>query len=396
MGNGMKILLGLLFAFFLFLIFTTGNQDKKVNWDQTYLRKDKIPYGTYVVFNELSVLFPDTKIKTVNVPPYSFLKSSDRKGTYLMINNKISLGKEEFEQMKEFVARGNNVFISSTEIIPDSADFASSFLFQENFNLSRFVKLTNKVFGNKLYTFKRDFSPTSFNKIDTLNTTVLGELLYNDDSLKTMSKGINFVKYKYGKGDFYFHTFPEAFTNYFVLDSLNSDYTAGLLSYLGNQETIYWDAYYKAGRQKISSPLHYIFNNPSLKWAYYFLIIGVLVFVFIKGKRKQKAIPVVKPEKNMSLDFAGTIANMYLTNTNHKKIAEMMINFFMENIRTEYLLDTQIIDSKFISDLAFKTGKTEQEVSKIFKIFKELQTKSAVTKEELTDLEIIIESFKNN
>ncbi len=394
MSRGMKILLGLLFVFFLFLIFSNNSKEKKVNWHQTYVRKHKIPYGTYIFFNELSYFFPNSKIKIVNSPPYTFLKSNEQKGTYLLINKNISFGKEELEQMKEFVSRGNTVFISSGYFKFDSLGFSSSYTTETNFNASKYVKLTNKNFGEKLYTFNRKFAPISFDKIDTLNSTVLGEILYKD-SLKILKKGMNFVKYKYGEGNFYFHTFPEAFTNYFVLDSINSEYTAGLMSYLDNPGTIYWDAYYKAGRKRISSPLHYIFNNESLKWAYYFLILGTLIFIIFKGKRKQKIIPVKKPEKNMSLEFAGTLTDLFLENSDHKKIAVMMINFFKENIRANYLLDTQVIDSKFVSDLAAKTNKTEEEISKTFKIFEEIQSKSVVTKEELTDLEKIIESFKN-
>ncbi len=395
MGKGAKILAGLIFVFFVFLIFTNNDRVKKINWKESYYRKHKIPYGTYVAFEELPTLFPNSKIKVVNSSPYSFLKSNSQNGTYLLINTNIHFGKEELEQMKKFVSVGNTIFVSSRNINFDSLGFSTTYLLQPGFNTSKYVKLTNKNFGENEYSFSRIFTPTHFDKIDTLNTVALGEIEYKD-STTVKKKGINFVKFRYGKGNFYLHTFPEAFTNIFVLDSLNNEYTAGILSYLGDPQTIFWDAYYKEGRERISSPLHYVFNDDSLMWAYYFLIAGVLIFIIFMGKRKQKIIRVIEPERNMSLEFTATIANMYLDTSNHKKIAEFMIKFFKENIRSKYLLDTEVIDETFISDLAAKTGKKEEEILKTFKIFDKINSKSIVTKEELKDLEIIIESFKNN
>ncbi len=395
MSRGLKILLGLMFIFLLFLIFSDDQGVKKVNWKQSYLRKHKIPYGTYITFNELSSFFPKARIKTINISPYSFLKSSDKNGTYILINKSINIGKEELEQMKDFVERGNNIFISSHDFNLDSLGFHTANMLLAGFNASKYLKLTNKGFGEKEYSFNRPFMPMIFHKIDTANSTVLG-IIEVENKLDTTKEAINFVKLKYGDGYFYLHTFPEAFTNNFILDSINSEYTAGLLTYLGSPKTIFWDAHYKVGRERISSPLHFVFNNKSLKWAYYFLIFGTLIFIIFRGKRKQKIIPIVKPEKNTSLEFARTIANMYLATSNHKKIADLMINFFNENIRTKYLLDTQNIDDKFITDLAAKTNKTEEEITKTFKIFDRLKAKTTVTKEELVDLEKIIESYKNN
>ncbi len=395
MSRGVKILLWIVFFFLLFLIFSKNKSVKKVIWKQSYLRKHKIPYGTYITFNEFSSFFPEAIIKAINISPYSFLKSSDKNGTYILINKSINIGKEELEQMKDFVERGNSIFISSHDFNLDSLGFRTANMLFAGFNTSKHLKLTNKSFGDKEYSFNRPFMPMIFQKIDTANSTVLGIIEVKSKS-DTTKEGINFVKLKYGNGYFYLHTFPEAFTNNFVLDSINSEYTAGLLTYLGSPKAIFWDAYYKEGRERISSPMHFVFNNKSLKWAYYFLIFGTLIFIIFRGKRKQKIIPIVKPEKNKSLEFSRTIANMYLATSDHKKIADLMIIFFNENIRTKYLLDTQNIDSKFISDLAAKTNKTEEEITKTFKIFDRLKAKSTITKEELVDLEKIIESYKNS
>ena len=394
MGREGKILI-LLLVIVIGIIMASGNSGKKkIDWRKTYLRKDKIPYGTYVIYNELENLFPNSKIKTVNMSPYMFLHKNDKNGSYIFINDEINSGKEEWNKLKEFVERGNSVFISNNDFIMDSLGFRTHFITSGFAYSDPVVSLVNPVFKDKKYVVKKNRFLKVFEKIDTLNTTVLGELSYISDSGKVVKKGANFVKFDYGKGHFYFHTTPVTFTNYFILDSINSEYTAGVLSYLESPGILYWDGYYKNGKQRIQSPLHYIFNNSSLRWAYYMLLLGVLIFIIFEGRRKQRSIKVLKPNRNMTLQFTRTIANMYYENSNHKKIADMKIDFLMEFIRSKFLLDTQNQDDVFIRNLALKSHSSESEIKKMINVFDKIKSKSVVTKEELADLEKIIENFK--
>ncbi len=47
---------------------------KPINWEKTFSNKDKIPYGTYVLYTTLNELFPDQEITVSRIPAYNFLQ----------------------------------------------------------------------------------------------------------------------------------------------------------------------------------------------------------------------------------------------------------------------------------------------------------------------------------
>src|SRR5699024_6516020 len=54
-----------------------AGQKEPVNWRKTYNPKDKIPFGTYVVRQELQHLFPENEdLEEVNRSLYSFFTDS--------------------------------------------------------------------------------------------------------------------------------------------------------------------------------------------------------------------------------------------------------------------------------------------------------------------------------
>jgi hypothetical protein len=52
------------------------------------------------------------------------------------------------------------------------------------------------------------------------------------------------------------------------------------------------------------SPMRFILNNPPLRYAWYLLLLGLLIFVLFNAKRKQRIVPVIEPLKNTSLDLS--------------------------------------------------------------------------------------------
>lgn len=156
---------------------------------------------------------------------------------------------------------------------------ATSFFKEESF-----YKLLNKNLDTTEYMFDRKNSKIVFSEIDTLKTTVLGKLIIkNYDSIEG-AEGVNFIKYKHGKGQFYFHTFPLAFTNYSMLKDANHQYISSVLSYIDESKLIFYDGYYKTGKTKITSPMHYVLSSDNLRWAYYTALVGVLFLLFLKEK----------------------------------------------------------------------------------------------------------------
>lgn len=393
MDKQTKIYIGAFLVLIFGFIYLKSTEKKPVNWFPSYVSKHKIPYGTFVLRKEMPNLFPN-KIEEVHIPPYIYLEDSTRVGTYFFVDEALNFGDSEFLRLLKFVERGNDVFISTHGIQIDTLNFKTERLVSKNLDEKVIFKFKNKVFKGKEYTFDRPFVNHVFTKIDTLNTTVLGITGYVNTKGERTEEGVNFVKFSYGKGHFYFHTFPEVFTNYNILKSPNQQHAANVLSYLSEDIPILWDTYYKTGKTKITSPIYYLLNSKYLKWAYYITLIGILFFIIFEGKRKQRSIPIILPLKNQTIAFTRTIANMYFEKQEHKNIAEHKISYLLEFIRTKLHIPTTTIDTTFYKYVASRSGNSYESVAKLFQFCEQIHLKNQITSDELVKLNKMIEKFK--
>lgn len=379
---------------FALIIFMEASKKKPINWSPSYATNHKIPYGTYVLTEEFKELFKNTTVTTINRPPYQFLQDTTQNGTYFFVNGTLNFGKEEFNELLKFAARGNDVFMSTNGATIDTLGLATKQLASNTFKEHAYYKLLNTSLDTTAFAFDRKNSNLIFSEIDTLKITVLGKLLLKNSDSVVVGSGANFIKVKHGKGQFYFHTLPLAFTNYALLKDNNHQYVASVLSYIDGSKPIFYDGYYKTGKAKISSPLHYILSSDNLRWAYYMALIGVLFFVLFKGKRTQRIIPIITPLRNQTLAFTRTIANMYYEKSAHKDIAAHKINYFLEYIRTQLHIPTTTINNEFYKHVALRSGNEEADVQKLFKQIENIQKSQAITNTQLIALNTLIEDFK--
>lgn len=389
------IYIGLLVLLMGCMLYLENSKKKPINWFPTYAAKHKLPFGTYILKEQLANLFPNTEVKTIQKSPYLFLKEDKPNGTYLFINNRIDFGDEEFLQLMKFVDKGNDVFISTSVFSVDTLQIDSERLVTDNFSENVIFKQKNKAFKSKEYSFDRFFDNYVFTEIDTLNTTVLGITAYVNNVNERTEEGVNFIKLKYGDGHFFLHTFPQVFTNYNILNGANHQHAANILSFLDEEKPILCDAYYKTGKSKIASPMYYLLSNKHLKWAYYMALIGILLFVLFEGKRKQRSIPIVTPLKNQTLVFTRTISNMYFEKQEHKNIAEHKISYLLEFIRTKLHIPTTTIDNTFYNYVSARSGYDIEKVKKLFAYCEEIHVRNEITENQLITLNNMIENFKN-
>lgn len=396
MSKRLKIYYLLTFVALTWILVANVTRKKPINWMPSFVAEHKLPYGTYVLREELSELFPNTEVKDIQLSPYMKLKDPSVSGTYLFLNDEVNFGEEEFDLLLEFVARGNDVFISTEGANVDTLNLKTRTVTSRGFFRSLELKISNPNLDTIPREFNDKVSKLGFTKIDTLNTEVLGtiRLLTSDNSVDR--EEVNFIRRKHGKGNFYFHLFPFAFTNFNMLKDDRHRYVASALSYIDADKPILWDAYYKSGKSKITSPMYYVLNSPSLKWAYYVALIGIVFFIFFQGKRVQRIIPVITPLRNQTLAFSRTLAGMYYEKKDHKGISKQVITYFMDYIRTHLNMSTVSIDESFISDLAARSGNSLEDVQHLFQLIKELEAKNYVSKEDLQKLNTAIDEFKSH
>ncbi|GAB3987392.1 hypothetical protein GCM10028807_07420 [Spirosoma daeguense] len=365
---------------------------KPINWSPTYQNDDKIPFGTQALFELLPDVMQQAPIQTTRLPIYNFLSETKltTPSNYVFICQEFNAEAPDLKKLLPYVLRGNNVFISAYDL-PDSLGIALGFKTDLQEPTKADTTLRQYFVNPQLrkasgYNFRHDDGRNFLVIKKPERITVLG---------RNARKEPIFIRIQYGKGQFFIHNLPLAFTNYYVLDNKTSDYAFKALSYLPALPT-YWDEYQKQGRfdEDQQSIFRYIRSQPALNWAYYLIIFGLILYAIFAGKRTQRIIPVVEPPNNMSLDFVKTVGRMYFHQGNHDNLARKKIHYFLADLRERYNLNTNVLDKEFTETLAHKSGVSLDEASDLIRLLRNAQKSISLSEFDLLTLNRAIEKFK--
>ena len=98
-------------------------EPEEIDWTKSFAKKDKIPYGGYIIYDISNELFPNQEVVLKELPIYNILKDNYYFNTnYVFINSYFSPDRLDTEYLLRYVADGNNVFISAFGIYGDLAD----------------------------------------------------------------------------------------------------------------------------------------------------------------------------------------------------------------------------------------------------------------------------------
>lgn len=368
MDKKLKIYIALLVLMIVSIIVIDVNRPVPINWSPTYDTNDKIPFGLYVLDQELPTLLKDQKINKVATTPYeyfeplydydSLVKNYKVKGTFLAIAEYAEMDDASVTELFYFAKHGNTIFLSMKSFpkaILDSLKIKYNADFE--FKKKSYNWIANKKLGTEKYNIEEGLGNNYFSKIDTLQTTILG--YQSGDSTR-----VNFIKVPYKSGNFILHTQPAAFTNFHLLKNDHAEYAEKVLSYLPKGD-VFWYLKNQNGEKISDGPLRYLFSQPALRSGWLLFLIGMLVFMIFNAKRRQRVVPIVQPLSNTTIDFAKTIGNLYFQEGDHGNLIDKKIIYFLEKIRQDYLLDTSVLDDIFIKKLQAKSGKNSFDIQNL-------------------------------
>ncbi len=381
-----KHILFLLASFLVLLIFELMSP-KKIDWSLSFERSDKIPFGTYVLYDLLPNIFSKNEITLNEKSLYERFNKSESQDNIIIITKTFSPNKMDLNELLDIVYKGSNAFISANEIYGKFADtlkLSLDFFFRKSIIEAdtNILNYTNsKIKTDSGYIYYKALNSYYISKFDTTNSLVLG---FSKDSL------VNFIKISHGRGHFFINTNPLAFTNYNLLLRNNYEYVSKSLSFLPNRNTI-WDEYYKPNKKISRTPLRYILSNKALKYAYYLLIVGIFIYIIFESKRKQKIIPVINAPKNTSLEFINTISRLYYSKGNHRDIAIKKFKYFIDFLNSKYFISDY--NKEDINKIAEKTGVNSVLINDIFTRYNNIVECKNISSDQLIKFNDKIEKF---
>jgi hypothetical protein len=395
------LLFGVAVALLIFLAAQSAN--KQYDWAPFFTAEERQPHGCFILHDYMNDLF-DGKVKTVRRTINDQFRRNEitSASNYIIINDVFNPTRDDVDQLCQFASEGGSVFISANAfgLLSDTLNIWVSDAPQNDLiiNYNNSVEDIEKQKGDTLkginfanpqlraekeYAFDREQHQYVFRRVDTANTTALGYDAF---------KNLNFIRIKYGQGEFLLHTIPNAFTNYYMSAPITADYAFKVISHLPVQQT-WWDEHYKAGLRENRDSRRYMLAQPALRLSYLVLIAGGILLLLFGGKRRQRPVPVLPPVVNTTLAFVETIGALYYRESNHQDIIAKKINYFLTTIRERFYVQTQIFDEAFLSRIENLSGVPQHQVHTLFQFIDAQRNQPNISDQALRKLDQLIWDF---
>lgn len=336
----------------------------QTDWYESFDYKDKGAHDLYILHELLSSRPAGLVTITDSL---TLLSDSTRRGNYLFVGKYAHYPERSVTQLLDFVERGNTAFIAARALPEDLAYhlfgdqcFAGEYLSQDE-RFPRFFRdtvtlllpkdtfLQAHLWDYEVYDREANYLEGSLLCDPALDHEILGFVDY---------EYINFVRLGWGAGDFFFNAQPLSLTNYYLADSLRARYAAASLSVLG-EGPIYWDEAsrtpppvtrarnpsrqdpaYDGGRNllKGNPALSYIQQQPALALAWYTLLATALLFILLRGRRRQRIIPLMARRENTSRRFIDTLSRLRRRGQDHAALAQREIDHLRYHLNERFAL----------------------------------------------------------
>lgn len=326
----------------------------------------------------------------------------DSGSLYINISNKYLAGEEDASALLNYVYNGNTAFIAAENI-----DSTLLFRLSTVITSDPWMDIIDGVLFKKT---SISLLPDELSEKDSFSYFYMPFSNYfsASDGDKSRITGYgkngnaNFLVFFWGKGRLYLHCEPKAFSNYFLLTGNNYLYMTQIMQMIEEKPAaIYWDEYYskinfKDNNQNDASAIGALLKQPPLANAFWLLIILLILYILINGKRKQRVVPIIEPIENTSVAFTEAVAGVYMAEKNNKNIADKMISYFNEHIRSRYFLHMYAENNDQVSLLSRKSGVSTEQVKALYEHIQFINNANEVSDTALLTLNQRIQNFYKN
>jgi hypothetical protein len=454
MRNSRLLIALIVLAILATILLLILNQKKSWNWAENYNPTSEEPYGTAVLYRLMKAVRDKQEFIMVKDTTYKELPAdpSSEVDNYIYIGREYFANLEDTRQIFEFVESGNNAYIfcaSPSNYVADSIlklqteeidplEIYEQILEEEGYYgddqlvptpenpeiIRKFYGITDSTIDLRLADSigKRKLEPT-IERMHDFESYKSYWKFYSDNLVTSQGQQVdylghfdeeypNFVSCQYGKGRFYFHSTPLVFTNYYMLNDTSMNYCRSVLNSMGYGK-VFWDEDNRefdfvnnpqADEEEENDPtkpregpMEFILSEPSLRWAWYILLSGSLLYLVFGARRRQKIIPLADNMENTSMEYTEVISQMFMNQSDHKKLVSMKMDLFRAFLRDRFNIKLplrfQDEDHKLYTHISQKCKVPEELVVSIFEQNKYLSSVVVVETAEMLKFHQRLEFF---
>lgn len=369
---------------------------KKTNWKDDFAELSKNPYSLYLAYKSLPLLFPGATVEkqsaSARIKTLGY-RLRNRPGTSLimLVGNSITFNDDEIDSLLSYAEAGHQVMVAVSRI---DAELLTRLNVRKSYNSLKGDDTVQQFYlsepggASKVFSCKYRPGHALHGAFDPRQAGG-----YRFHTLGTNGDGKpDCIVFSVGKGKLFLHATPVVFSNYFLLQQHNRRYLELLFGNIAEPVNhIYFWSF--NARTKSFSDWGVIWNNKATRLALLLALFALGVYIIFEMKRRQRIIPIIAPLENTSVAFVETIGRLYYNKKDHGNLAAKIVQHFLDFVRSNYYLNTNILDEEFTRNLAAKSGRSLAESDTLVRQIKEIQEGHKVDEAYLYALHTQIQDF---
>jgi len=243
------------------LALRSSPKSRKVSLKVSLDKRDKNPYGAFVLHESLKKFFSGAEFKINYEYPgdHKIFGYNPQNQLYVIVQQEFFPQDYEIDDLINYIQRGNSVFISTLNFNNQLSRFIRTNVEKSNYLHDNIIEYYNDsmqvTISTPPFQGQRQFDYPGYRIESFLNrsdSSISGILGYGTNGEP------DFIHLQKGKGHLYVHTSPIAFSNYFLLYDNNIQYFEKIFSlFPAATPVVVWDEYFGRPHAK---------NNNKKQW----------------------------------------------------------------------------------------------------------------------------------
>lgn len=321
------------------------------DWKKTYELKDENPRNISFFMELLDVHVKDS---IYNLKYWSDMDSipNHEEATYLFIGNELGAPTDYYDSIMHYADSGATVYLSFNHL--------TSNLYDRHFEEGAFYWDYSKVLfawiGDTTLPFYHVYENDTINEDwYSFSETEIIDTNYRS-YLFAMKHPFAFYE-KHHKGKVHFHSIPNLFENYQVIQPNGYAHARIVLNKIPKDKPVIFltcgindssqpisvyedeDTDSDGAEKEDTSLIQFILKNPVLRLAFLLLIVLLILYVFFRAKRKEEILPGYTQKRNMSLAFVETLSSIYISRNSPIGVLQVMRKNFYSAINRHFYVD---------------------------------------------------------
>ncbi|MEM1054171.1 MAG: DUF4350 domain-containing protein [Bacteroidota bacterium] len=395
-GTSLLWIVGVLAGILILLLLSSPSpEDIRIRLE----REGAAPFDAEVLYEALPGWL-GAEVTPVGDPAFVTLADTTLTNTtYLFLTRHFEPGEDEADRLLAFLERGNTVFVAAHGMTgpfferlgtPDTTDedLGTGWVYDVFMNGSLGVEDSLQLVAPGVsgsFGFPVEVNFAELYGLDPETSEVLG--VDGDGDYVTLAR------IRVGEGTLLLSSTPLAFSNAALVGEGDAEaYVSAALAALPSQPLL-WDDYKKPYREQARTPLRYVLTSPGLRGGYFLLLTMGLLYLLFRGRRWQRAIPVVTPPPNAQREFARTVGRLHLTHGDSVRLAQRTVHLFLDRLRSRLRMVEPDLTDDTAQRAARRAGVPEDEALALFAHLHRVQADPRPTAQDLVDLDTRLDRF---